>query len=392
MVRLIGSRHSRDLCLGVCLGLSALSLLLWPDQACSAMEDGMTLCVNVLLPSLFPFFVLASLVVELGMSRYLGRLLEPVMRPLFRVNGACAAALALGLIGGYPVGARTAIQLYRDGQCSQAEAERLLAFCNNCGPAFILGAVGTGVFGSGAAGFLLYLTHIAASLLVGILFRFHRGKEAPVPPSSRPQFKAVRLAVAFPRAVTGSLQSICSISAFVLFFSVAVRMLTVSGLGAALSAALSALLSPLGLSRSAAGNLLVGLLEVSSGVSSLTGASGPGRLSMAAFMLGWAGLSVHCQVLAFLSDSGLSMRTYLRGKLLHGFFSALLTHLILWRSPVSISASLNLSQQAETIASLDFPRALALSCTAAWIVWLIFLGLTLFAIQKSSGNRRRFPV
>ena len=54
-------------------------------------------------------------------------------------------------------------------------------------------------------------------------------------------------------------------------------------------------------------------------MSSLTGAGTlTGRLSMAAFMLGWAGLSVHCQVLAFLGDSGLSLRTYLTGKLLHG--------------------------------------------------------------------------
>ena len=69
-------------------------------------------------------------------------------------------------------------------------------------------------------------------------------------------------------------------------------------------------------------------------MSSLTGGALSGRLSMAAFMLGWAGLSVHCQVLAFLGDSGLSMGTYLWGKLLHGLLSAallgLLTRLFPW--------------------------------------------------------------
>ena len=70
-------------------------------------------------------------------------------------------------------------------------------------------------------------------------------------------------------------------------------------------------------------------MELSSGVTSLTGGGVAGRLSMAAFMLGWAGLSVHCQVLAFLGDSGLSMGTYLTGKLLHGGLSALLLRLLL---------------------------------------------------------------
>ncbi|MBQ1930608.1 MAG: sporulation protein, partial [Lachnospiraceae bacterium] len=76
-----------------------------------------------IIPALFPFLVLSSLVVELGMSRYLGRLLEPVMFPLFRVNGTCATALALGFLGGYPVGAQTALRLYQSSQCSRTETD-----------------------------------------------------------------------------------------------------------------------------------------------------------------------------------------------------------------------------------------------------------------------------
>ena len=114
MGRLLGKQHIRDLCLALGLLCSALALILWPEEAMAAMKDGLSLCGNVILPSLFPFFVLSSLVVELGMSRCLGRLFQPVMAPLFRVNGACASAVALGFIGGYPVGARTAIALYEN--------------------------------------------------------------------------------------------------------------------------------------------------------------------------------------------------------------------------------------------------------------------------------------
>ena len=160
MGRIVGKERYRDILLGAGLLWATLALILWPEQAMDAMRDGLRLCGNVIVPSLFPFFVLSSLVVELGMSRYLGRLLEPIMVPLFRVNGSCATALALGFVGGYPVGAQTAIQIYQNGQCSRAEAERMLAFCNNSGPAFILGVVGAGVFGSGTAGLLLYLAQI----------------------------------------------------------------------------------------------------------------------------------------------------------------------------------------------------------------------------------------
>ena len=382
--RILSRQHYRDALLGLGLLWGALALVLWPEQSMGAMGDGLALCANVILPSLFPFFVLSSLVVELGLTRYLGRLLEPVMAPLFRVNGACAAALALGAVGGYPVGARTAIQLYENGQCSRTEAERLLAFCNNSGPAFILGAVGAGVFGSGAAGLLLYLAHLLASLLVGVLFRFYKPDQGPrTRRTGGPQFQAASLPRAFPRSVTGSLQSVLNICAFVLFFTVFLRILTYAGVLPALARGLSALLSPLGLSPLWAQRLLTGLVEVSSGVTSLTDGTLPGRLSMAAFMLGWAGMCVHCQVLAFLGDSGLSMGTYVGGKLLHALLSSLLAAELYRLFPLAEPASSYLAQQTEAIAALDFSRALTLSAAAAWVTFLVLLALALRGAKKS---------
>ncbi len=389
MGRIWAKARYRDLILGIALLGGAAALVLWPELTMEAMRDGIRLCGNVILPSLFPFFVLSSLVVELGMSRYLGKLLEPIMVPLFRVNGSCAAALALGFVGGYPVGARTAIQLYENGQCSRTEAERLLAFCNNSGPAFILGVVGAGVFGSGRLGLLLCLTHLLASLAVGVLFRFYRPGDRPRAKGRAPHFQTASFPAAFTRSVTGALQSTLHICAFILFFTVLLRVLARAGILDLLSRLLCALLSPLGLTRSWAERLLTGLLEVSSGVTSLTGGSLSGRLSMAAFMLGWAGVSVHCQVLAFLGDSGLSMRTYVAGKLLHGGLSALLTAALVRLLPLELPVSLYLAQQTETIAQLDFQRALTISAAAAWGMWLFFLALAVYMVKKSSGKNRR---
>lgn len=393
MGRLFGKKKYRDLMLGLGLVSATLALVVWPKQAMAAAQDGLELCGNVIIPSLFPFFVLSSLVVELGMSRYLGRLFQPVMAPLFRVGGSCASALALGFVGGYPVGARTAIALYRDGQCSQTEAERLLAFCNNSGPAFILGVVGAGVFGSGRVGLLLYLAHVAASFCVGLLFRFYKPSQGPRRGDrAAPQFQAASFPAAFTRSVTGAFSSTLNICAFVLFFTVTIRMLTLSGLLTGLARLLSSLLAPLGLSQSWAQRLLTGLLEISSGVTSLTDGALSGRLSMAAFMLGWAGLSIHCQVLAFLGDSGLSMRTYLVGKLLHGALSAALTGLFTGLVCLEAPVAFYLTDQVESIAALDFPRALTISTLSVWGTWLLFLLLCVYVVKKSSGKTAAWGV
>lgn len=388
MSKLLSRQWARDLLLGLILLTATLSLVVWPQESMNAAKTGLQLCYNVIIPSLFPFFVLSSLVVDLGLAGYIGRALEKIMRPLFNVPGSCASALALGFIGGYPVGARTAISLYEKGMCSKAEAERLLAFCNNSGPAFILGVVGAGIFSDSRVGVLLYLAHAAASICVGVLFRFYKKREGAGNQGGRLSFETQRISVAFTGSIKNSFLSTLNICAFVVFFTVVIRMLTVSGALPALAGGISFLLSPLGFTEQWGERLLTGVLEISSGVWSLTGAGSlSGRLSMAAFMLGWAGLSVHCQVLSFMGGSGLSVRTYLVGKLLHGGLSTLFVSLLTRVFLLDIAVSDYLAERVEGIASWDFTTALTVSTVAAWVLWLAFFAVAAQTVRKTSGKR-----
>lgn len=395
MSHLLTRRGVRDALLGAALVLAAASLVLWPQQSVEAAREGLGLCANVIIPSLFPFFVLSGLVVELGLAGYVGRALERIMYPLFRVPGACASALALGFVGGYPVGARTAINLYETGLCSKTEAERLLAFCNNSGPAFILGVVGAGVFCDSRVGVWLYLAHALASVCVGLVFRFYKGHggSGSVGRSPGSPIRARRLSAAFTETVRSSFSSTLNICAFVVFFTVVTRMLTASGILPVLAKALTALLGPLGMTEAWSRRLLTGLLEISSGVWSLTGeGSFGGRLSMAAFMLGWAGISVHCQVLSFLGESRLAVGTYLTGKLLHAGLSALFVGALVRIIPLEEQVSVYLTEQVESIAAMDFGTALTVSAVCAWGVWLTFFVFAAICLKKCSGKRLKHRV
>ena len=390
MSKLLSRQGVRDLCLGLGLLCATLALMFWPQEAMEAAREGLRLCYNVILPSLFPFFVLSALVVDLGLAGYIGRALEGLMRPLFNVPGACASAFALGFVGGYPVGARTALSLYQKGLCTRTEAERLLAFCNNSGPAFILGVVGAGVFASSKVGLLLYLAHAAASVCVGLLFRFYKREGKRRERRASPTFEAERITVAFTGAIKNSFLSTLNICAFVVFFTVVIKLLFLSGLLPGLAGVLGALLSPLGFSTRWAERLLTGLIELTSGVWTLTGAGTmSGKLSMAAFLLGWAGLSVHCQVLSFIGGSGLSVRTYIGGKLLHGGLSALFIGLLLRFFPLEEPVAAYLAEQVEGIAGVDFSSALTISLAAAWIMWLLFFLSAAAAVGKTSRKRRK---
>lgn len=371
------------------LGLAgvAAGLIVLPSQTVEAARGGVELCFNVLIPSLFPFFVLSSLTVELGLADGLGRLMSPLMEPLFNVGGGCAPALILGFIGGYPVGAKTVINLYQSKKCSRREAERMLAFCNNSGPAFIFGVVGAGIFSSSAVGLTLYLTHLLASVLVGLIFRGHGGRGGVTRP---PRSGGTRTAfpAAFVKAVSSSFQSCLGICGFVIFFSVLLKLLFLSGL----PAALGSLFGLLGLEESWAFSLLSGLLELTSGVWTLRGAPGglAASVAMAAFMLGWAGLSVHCQVLSFLQETGLSAKTYLLGKLLHGLLSAGLAAIAASFLSVDTPVGAFLAMQLRGLTGLDFAFCLSASAVlSALLLALFLLASRLFApaVKKTGGKK-----
>ena len=124
----------------------------------------LTLCAGTVIPALFPFIVVTGLLVRLGFGQWLAPDMAGLMASLFRLPGCAGSALLLGLVGGYPIGARTAAELYASGDLTRQEAERLLTFCNNSNPVFLISVLGVGVFGSVRAGLWLWLIHVCAAL------------------------------------------------------------------------------------------------------------------------------------------------------------------------------------------------------------------------------------
>ncbi len=293
------------LSLAAALALFA-GLLAFSAQAAEGARQAMAVCAATLIPSLLPFFVLANMLSSLGLPELLGGLFGGAMERLLGVSPAGAQAFFLGISGGYPLGATVVAGLRRDGRVDRDEAERLLAFCNDSGPAFILGAAG-GVFRSPRAGLLLYVCHVLAAATVGLLFRrkAERSSTAAAPaPMAQP------LSQALPAAVSRAVGSTLAVCGYVVLFG-------------ALTALAEPLLPPSPLPRA----LLRGVFELGGGIASMAGlAPEPGMLAAAAFLLGWGGLSVHCQTLGAVADTDISCARHLAGRALCGVIAACYTY------------------------------------------------------------------
>lgn len=295
------------------------ALLIYPLDAASAAKSALSLCAELIVPSLFPFFVAAITLSELGFADMLGMLLSPAAAKLFGVSGKGATAFFVGITGGYPLGAAYIAELYKSETVSRAEAERLLPFCSNSGPAFIIGAVGVGIFSSSAVGIFLYAVHIAAAIVGGIIF----GGE-PVDRKNDCLSRNIGFASALTEAVKRSVTSILYVCGFVVAFSVFVELLQGFGPFSELSAMLS---GAFGCELSWGKALLRGIFELGSGVGAMSGlALLPENLALAAFLLGWGGFSVHFQTFSLLRDTDIKTARYMIGRLIIALIAAIIAY------------------------------------------------------------------
>lgn len=290
-----------------------LNFILLPKQCIGAAQASLRLCIETVIPSLFPFFAASSLFITLGLAALMSRFFSKIMRPVFNVSGSGSIALLLGIISGYPVGASASAELYKNGHISKTEAERLLAFTNNSGPLFILGVLGEGILKSNSMGIILYISHILSALLCGIIFRFYgRGRADStkfLSPSAEKNISSVGASVA--EAVSSATENMLKVCGFVIFFSVVCAFIP------------SGKLYP----------YIYSLFEITGGLNALSKLELDAglKLSLISFFLSFSGFSVMCQVSSFIAPCKLSMKPYLCGKIMQAIFSFYITKILFLR-------------------------------------------------------------
>ena len=119
---------------------------------------------------------------------------------------------------------------------------------------------------------------------------------------------------------------------YIIFFAVITNIFENLGIFSSLSKLISPLLGLINVPTDYSASMLKGLLEVTNGLKSLTNISSETEVTeicVAAFLLGFGGISVLMQVSSIVSNNSLSIKAYLSGKILHGLIASILTYSIL---------------------------------------------------------------
>lgn len=334
-----------------------LLLLVWlplyPNEVLAAALRGVSIWWEVLFPALFPFFVIAELLLGFGLVHFIGCIFDPMMRPLFRVPGYGGFVMAMGFASGYPIGARLTSQLWQENLVNREEGERLVAFTSTSDPVFLIGAVSVGFFHDAGLAIVLAAAHYGGGLIVGLLMRWH-GKSAgqlektnTITPSGgtllRRAFAAMHQARLEDQRSTGALlqeairmglRMVFMIGALVVFISVILELLSLTGVLTVLYAMAAMILNAMFMPEALSRALIDGLFEVTLGAKAAGvaahSASFMHSTAAAAFILSWAGISVHAQIMSLLTHTNLRYTPFVIGRLLHGLIAGALVY-VLWQ-------------------------------------------------------------
>lgn len=261
-------------------------------------SKAMEICARQVVPSLFFFLVLTGTILRMSLHTKIPSFIsEPICRA-FNISPSSVSAFVFGLLCGFPIGGKIAVDLLKRQEIDREEAERLIAFSNNTGPAFTIAAVGTAILGNTYAGVAIYFLQIISAVCVALFLRkdenSHKLNQYTIP--SEPFFEALC------GAIYDAAASCVSICGFIIFFYTAIGV--VSDHFPIYEVKL--LLSLLG--------------EVSSGANAAASLPVPFSFSAAAFSVGWSGISVHMQTLRFVSDTDINMKKYYISKMFCGLF------------------------------------------------------------------------
>lgn len=234
---------------------AAAGILLNPAAIAGAVRNSVSACLDVVIPSLFAFTVLAVYLQQSGLYRIALRPLTLPLSKLLAVPEELSAVFLLSNIGGYPVGARLLRELVRSGRLSRRDSGRMLCCCYGSGPSFVIGTAGMVVFGSAATGWILYGACFLSSLIIAVAICRTGERIALRCEEERPCFDLS--ADCFVRSADSGARVMYTVCIMATLFSAITSLLDATGISG-----LTALLPGLAEAGVNSGNILPALLEV----------------------------------------------------------------------------------------------------------------------------------
>lgn len=297
--------------------LISVEVLIESADVLESVKFSFNIWENSIFPSLFPFFVIGNILIDLGFPKLLGTLLKDVMYKLFKINGTGAFIIILSILSGFPSSAKYTKELYLNGEINDKEATKLLTFTHFSNPLFILGTLSITFLNNKEIGMYILISHYIGNLFIGLIFRnYYISKKDTTKVSLKNaiiSMNSSRTDKSFGQMLSNAITS--SISTLLLILGTVTIFLVLTTL---INNNLS--VSPYYKS------IINGIFEMTQGLKYLSMLKIPlyKQALISVFFISFGGLSVHMQVLSIISDTKIKYFPYFISRILHASISTII--------------------------------------------------------------------
>ena len=323
------------------------------STATMGVSDGIKLCLGTVIPSLFPFMVISSFIVESGLVKLIAKPIALFSEKILKVNPDTGAVFFMSLIGGYPTGAKMLSSLVEQNKLDQKTAKRIIPFCISAGPGFIITAVGMGMFGSTKIGLLLFLSQTIANIILGILSGIIFGEKQHINRLSTAKLKLNSVSNSFVNSVASSAHALLNISAFITIFSGLTAIMMHSGILDHITNILTEIFAFTGMDKNVFYVLINGALEVVQGCLLSAKISGNTGLYICSFFLSFSGLSILFQVISCAPQIKPKLSSLMVWRIFHALIASTVLFVMIKLNPTTVYTLSSFDQSKASIVTLS---------------------------------------
>lgn len=333
--------------------IMAALLILLPSLSLSGAVKGIDIWANNVVPTLFPFMAVSSMLINGGVMSGLAKKCSPFAKKC-KIPYAASPAMVIGMLSGYPVGAGMTAMLYRRHEISSEQAERAATLSSFCSPIFIIGTVGTRLMNNSVMGIIILASHYISFVITLKLFdRFWQEPEQVLLQSGNDDITGEPFGTLLKLSVENAVKTILTVGGYIVLFSIVIEFVFKSGI-----------LPENELLRCAVSSLL----EMSNGCTDICTSSISPRIkaAMLCFCTTWGGLCVQLQINGFLSECGALGKKTILFKLVQAAFSALCGYLCISLTEIGFSEVFTVGgyRYGNKLTVFFYAAALAVLCVA----------------------------
>lgn len=298
-------------------------VLIYSKVISNHIKDGLIICLDILIPSMFIFLVISSFCQKTGVLNLILKPFSYICGKLFKLDYSLGPTLLFSLICGYPAGIHLISELVLKNKIDRKTATRMLYFCVNSGPAFLISGISIPIFNNILPGIILFTSQIISFFIVGTLCSI--GAKTKTVNLTKSKFQKIN---AFISSVKSAIHSMITICSFTLFFSGIIGIITELNIFNINTNQYFV-------------SLFTGLIEVTNGVIYCKQINGPGMFLILSVITSFGGICVHFQIKSIASKANISFNKFYLWRIIYCLISTSISYYLFTKLQIPIDAFSN---------------------------------------------------